>query len=203
MPTPTLSSSQTKQQGGLTIVMALVLVAVMGAASFSLSRNAIRELSMAGTVVQGGKAGASADAGLDWVIIWAQGGVNQSDYTAAGPASGQLTLLQNMKDTLASTTGYPATIISGVGDSAMKINSSTSAPSDQDFDIETRYLGTLPPSRTGGGSSDNSGASGGTKVSGSSGDYLWRMVATGRATPKGSSLTYTAQRELVATLPPF
>ncbi len=203
MTTLSLSPFRTKQQGGLTIVMALVLVAVMGAASFSLSRNAIRELSMAGTVVQGGKAGASADAGLDWVIIWAQGGVNEGQYTAAGPVTGQLTLLKDMKDTLASTTGYPAKVISGVGDTAMKINSSATAPSDQDFDIETRYLGTLPAARTGGGSSDNSGASGGTKVGGASGDYLWRMVATGRATPKGSSLTYSAQRELVATLPPF
>ena len=203
MKTHTLPSLRDSQQGGLTIIMALVLVGVMGAASFSLSRNAIRELSMGGTIIQGGKAGAAADAGLDWVIIWAQGGVNQGEYTAALPTSGELKLLTDMKATLASTTGYPATTILGGSDAAMKLDNGGTALSKQDFDIETRYLGKLPASRTPGGSSDNSAASGDTTGGGgNSTDHIWRMVATGRATPTGAP-TYTAQRELVATIPPF
>ncbi len=193
---------RSRQQGGLTIIMALVLVAVMGAATFSLSRNAIRELSMAGTIIQGNKAAAAADAGLDWVIIWGQGGVKLADFTAAAPAVRELYLLNSMKNTLASTIGYPAVTILAGNDAAMTLNQEGAAKTRQDFDIEYRYLGTLPAGRTGGGTSDNSGASGGTKVGGASGDYFWRFLATGRATPENAQ-TYQSQRELVATLPPF
>lgn len=188
-----------RQQGGLTIIMALVLVAVMGAATFSLSRNAIRELSMAGTVIQGERASAAADAGLDWVIIWGQGGVNNAAFTAAIPGDSPKNLLQGMKDILASSTGYNPLSLPGTSALDMAL---TQANNAQNFDIEVRYLGSLPAGRQGGGSSDNSGASGGTKVGGASGDYLWRVLSTGRATPKDGQ-TYQAQRELVATLPPF
>lgn len=193
------SSFQVRQQGGLTILMALVLVAVMGAATFSLSRNAIRELSMAGTVIQGEKAGASADAGLDWVIIWGQGGVSQTAFDAATPAGRETSLLAGMKSILSSSTGYTPLNLAGSGQTTMSLNQTNTT---QDFDIEVRFLGNLPPSRTGGGSSDNSGAAGGTKVSSSSGDYFWRVLSTGRATPKDGQ-TYQAQREMTATLPVF
>lgn len=200
--TPTAPTSfRTRQQGGLTIIMALVLVGVMGAATFSLSRNAIRELSMAGTIVQGNKAAASADAGLDWVIIWGQGAVNEASFTSATPSAKETALLKMIKDTIASTTGHPPVTLASGGDAAMSLNQVGSAHI-QDFDIEARYLGNLPAGRTGGGSSDNSGASGGTKVGGASGDYFWRFLSTGRATPTGAA-TFQAQRELVATLPPF
>ena len=196
------------QQGGLTILMALVLVGVMGAATFSLSRNAIRELSMAGTVIQGEKAAAAADAGLDWVTIWGQGGVNNAAFTAALPTNNasQTSLLTGIKATLASTTGlYPPVTISGSGVSSMSLyqgNTKTTAVTDQNFDIQVWFLGSLPASRSGGGSSDNSGASGGTKVTSATGDYMWRVVSTGHATPNGGQ-TYQTQREMIATMPPF
>jgi hypothetical protein len=202
MTPDSLSSFRAQQQGGLTIVMALVLVGVLGAATFSLSRNAIRELSMAGTIIQGNKAAAAADAGLDWVIIWGQGAVKLSDFTAASPGTKELYLLGSMKNTIASSTGYPAVTIASANDPAMRLDQGGTARTQQDFDIEYRFLGTLPAGRTGGGSSDNSGASGGTKVGGATGDYFWRFLATGHATPENAQ-TYQAQRELAATLPPF
>lgn len=202
MTPDSLSSFRVRQQGGLTIIMALVLVGVMGAATFSLSRNAIRELSMAGTLIQGNKAAAAADAGLDWVIIWGQGAVNEASFTSATPSSKETALLKMIKDTIASTTGYPAATIIGVGDASMTLDHQGAASTKQDFDIEARFLGTLPAGRTGGGSSDNSGASGGTKVGGATGEYFWRFLSTGRATPTGAA-TFQSQRELVATLPPF
>lgn len=199
----TTASFRTRQQGGLTIIMALVLVGVMGAATFSLSRNAIRELSMAGTLIQGEKAAAAADAGLDWVIIWGQGGVNQAAFVAAGPKASQVYLLAGIKSTLASSTGlYPPIELLGSGVPAMSLNQSTTANTDQNFDIKFWFLGALPMARSGGGSTDNSGASGNTKVSSATGDYFWRVVSTGHATPK-NGLTYQSQREMIATLPPF
>lgn len=196
------TSFRSRQQGGLTIIMALVLVGVMGAATFSLSRNAIRELSMAGTIVQGNKAAAAADAGLDWVIIWGQGAVNEASFNSATPSAKEKAFLKMIKDTIASSTGYPAVTIASGGDASMTLDQVGTAKTRQEFDIEARFLGTLPVGRTGGGSSDNSGASGGTKVGGATGEYFWRFLSTGRATPTGAA-TFQSQRELVATLPPF
>jgi hypothetical protein len=194
-------SFRARQQGGLTILMALVLLAVMGAATFSLSRNALREISMAGTLMQGNKAAAGADAGLDWVIIWGQGGVDEASYKLANPTSQELTLLAKIKSTLSTTPGDPVLFTANL-DPTMTLNQGGSATTRQDFDLEMRFLGALPASQTGGGSSDNSGAAGGTKVGSTSGDYLWRFVSTGHATPQNAQ-TYQAKRELIATLPPF
>ena len=64
--------SDDPQKGGVTILMALVLLVIMSAAAFSLSQNSIRELSIVGTVTHGAKAAAAADSGIDWYVIWAQ-----------------------------------------------------------------------------------------------------------------------------------
>lgn len=58
------------ERGGITIVIALVLIALMSLAAFSLSRNAIRDLATTGSIVQGDKASSAADAGLDWFVVW-------------------------------------------------------------------------------------------------------------------------------------
>jgi len=193
-------SSRTEQQGGLTIVMALVLVGVMGAATFSLSRNAIRELSMAGTIIQGNKAAAAADAGLDWTITWGQGGVKFSDFTAASPAASQIYFLAGLKQSLDPVLGHPILNLSGSGKPAMSMG--TVATTDQNFDLEVRFLGNLAAGRASGGSSNNSGASGDTKVDAAKGDFVWRVLSTGHATPKDAQ-TYQAQRELVVSVPIF
>ena len=58
------------ERGGITIIIALVLIIVMSLAAFSLSRNSIREMASAGSIIQGDKASAAADAGLDWFVVW-------------------------------------------------------------------------------------------------------------------------------------
>jgi hypothetical protein len=58
------------ERGGVTIIIALVLIVLMSLAAFSLSRNSIRELATSGSIIQGGKASAAADAGLDWFVVW-------------------------------------------------------------------------------------------------------------------------------------
>lgn len=201
----TISAFSRKQQGGLTIVMALVLVAVLGAALFSLSRNVVRELSMSGTVVQGEKAAAAADAGLDWVITWGQGHVSDADYNAAGPATGQKLLVDGINSAMSGVnTGLPIQI-SGATDPTMKVNTSATAASDQSFDVELRFLGVgwgNAPIGGVGGSSDNNAASGNKKGgAGSSSPAGWRALVTGRATPKSTTQVYQAQREVVATYP--
>ena len=58
------------EQGGLTIVVALVLVVLMSLAAFGMSRNAIRQLASSGNILQGGKADEASNAGLDWFVVW-------------------------------------------------------------------------------------------------------------------------------------
>lgn len=205
MSTATIAIFNRKQQGGMTIIMALVLVAVLGAATLSLSRNVVRELSMAGTVVQGEKAAAAADAGLDWVITWGQGHVSDADYTAASPTTGQKALVDGINNQmLGINTGAPITIY-GVSDTAMNMNNGGAAVAKQSFGVELRYLGKgwgNAPIVGGGGSSDNSAASNDTKGNLSSiTPKGWRALVTGYATPNSTSQTYQSQREVVATFP--
>lgn len=196
-----LPSFRARQRGGLTIIMALVLVGVLGAATFSLSRSAIRELSMAGTIIQGNKASAAADAGLDWVITWGQGYVSPADFTAAGGGASttQMVFLTALKDNI--NLNYQVKTLNGGSVPSMTLNRGGAANTDQNFDLEVRFLGPLPAGSLGGGSSNNNAASGNTNpMSGAGIDgYAWRILATGHATPKDGQ-TYQAQRELVATV---
>jgi hypothetical protein len=200
-------SPRTSQQGGLTIIMALVLVSVLGAAVFSLSRNVVRELSMGGTVIQGEKAAAAADAGLDWVIIWGQGYANPTQYGLALPSTGQSTLVTGLTSMMmGANTGTPLTVL-GAADPAMTLNNGGAAKTTQTFDVELRYLGNQwgNSSQNGvGGSSNNNSASGGNIGGlGGNGTIGWRILVTGSATPTSSlAQTYQAQRELIATYPP-
>ncbi len=63
-------SLRASERGGITIVISLVLIVLMSLAAFSLSRNSIRELATSGSIIQGSKASAAADAGLDWYVVW-------------------------------------------------------------------------------------------------------------------------------------
>ncbi|HET6329535.1 MAG TPA: pilus assembly PilX N-terminal domain-containing protein [Holophagaceae bacterium] len=65
-----LLQHRASERGGITIVVALVLIVLMSLAAFSLSRNSIREMATTGNVIQGDKASAAADAGLDWFVVW-------------------------------------------------------------------------------------------------------------------------------------
>lgn len=65
-----LHSPHNRERGGITIIVALVLIMLMGLAAFGMARNSIRELASSGSVIQGSKASGAADAGLDWYITW-------------------------------------------------------------------------------------------------------------------------------------
>lgn len=69
-PTPFPPASRASERGGVTIIVALILIVLMGLAAFGMSRNALRELASSGSVIQGSKASGAADAGLDWFVTW-------------------------------------------------------------------------------------------------------------------------------------
>lgn len=59
-----------RERGGITILLALILLSVMTVAAFGLSRNTLREIAITGNESIGRKAFESADSGVDWTITW-------------------------------------------------------------------------------------------------------------------------------------
>ena len=104
------SSRRQAEQGGITIIVALVLIVLMSLAAFSMSRNSIRQLASSGSILQGGKATEASEAGLDWYIVWG-GAENQKAALAGGTGTGNYQLAQALYD----MTHYPG-ITAGVPD---------------------------------------------------------------------------------------
>lgn len=75
------------ERGGITIVIALVLIVLMSLAAFSLSRNSIRQLASSGSILQGGKASEASDAGLDWFVVWTSKENRELAYYSGSPSA--------------------------------------------------------------------------------------------------------------------
>ena len=99
---PSTRHRRPSEQGGITIVVALVLIVLMSLAAFSMSRNSIRQLASSGSILQGGKANEASEAGLDWYIVWG-GAENQQASLAGGAGTGNYQLAQALYD----MTHYP------------------------------------------------------------------------------------------------
>jgi hypothetical protein len=215
---PRLSrASRSSEAGGITILVALVLITVMGAAALGLSRSSIRELAITGTLVHGTKADKAADAGLDWFITW-----SHPDNVLAneGGGSAQGTVAQTivyLKRTDWSAYSYPtgvtvdavnrpwdraALVTSDVASAAtndmvfditdaarVKQHSGTGNAIVQKFDLELRFLG----ERGGGGAGDPSGGTD-PKAKGSM-DLLWQVTSRGSANIPSAGIAFAQQRE--------
>jgi len=215
--------------GGMTIIMALVLLVVMSLAAFSLSRNSIRELATTGHIIQGDKAAEAGDAGLDWFIVWSHPD-NMVSAFANSSALGNIKLAKAMND-LKSPNWYTALSNDGLlanssktWDMAALISSdesqiasndmvfdntnqaavlqaknSAGSPVVQRFDLQVRFLGL----QTNVLNSGSGGASGGTnQAAQGTQDTLWQVISTGyAAVPIGSGnyLRYQQRRELIGS----
>lgn len=63
-------SLQDAQAGGITIIVSLMLLVLITVAAMGMSKNALRELSIAGTSRQGAMARNVADSGIEWSVYW-------------------------------------------------------------------------------------------------------------------------------------
>lgn len=81
-----------RQKGGMAIILALILLSIMGASAFSLTGHSLREIATTGNESTGQKASESADAAIDWVIVWSN---PKSIYDAAGVLRTDGTAVQN------------------------------------------------------------------------------------------------------------
>ncbi len=88
------------ETGGITILVALILLVLLTVAAVGMSRNSFREVVNSGTVRQGAMVRNVADAGIEWSIYWLD---IQNSLAAADTALKMRTLKQTLlqDDTLA------------------------------------------------------------------------------------------------------
>ena len=222
-PTPRIG----RQQGGMTIVMALILLVVMSLAAFSLSRNAIRELTTSGHLIQGDKASESADAGLDWYLVWSLPANTSLAYSTTTSLGNNL-LAKALTDLTAldwhtrlANDGLLLNTSSSMNwDRAALVTSQESQTADNQMVFDNTSTSAVYQAKNSGGSpvvqrfdlqirwlgKDDLTLTG--TASGSNGggtNYLWQVISTGyAAVPMGGGnyLRYQQRRELILTAPP-
>ena len=176
-------------RGGIAILAALMLLVLLFGAGSGTSRNALRELAIAGDAVQGAKAASAAEAGLEWFLAAAR-------EPAPGPSgTGVAVLLQELDagppgQGLAEARLAPpeAALFPASGNSAIQ----------QGFELRIRRLGRIPQAVNGGGGQ----AAGPGQPGAMPMDTLWLVTATGRARLRGGSRQAFRQvREGLATTP--
>jgi hypothetical protein len=210
MPHTPSMSRRSREQGGMTILVALVLLVVMSLAAFSLSRNSIRELTTTGHIIQGDKASEASDAGLDWFMVWSHPDNMTAAFATPG-AIGNLKLAQAMND-LKDPNWHSALDADGLlastaaarnWDMAALITSQESQVASNDMVFDNTDKNAVLQAKNSGGSpviqrfdlqirflgfqpialtGGGGGASGGTnQASLSTQDTLWQVISTGYA----------------------
>ncbi|MDP1830922.1 MAG: hypothetical protein Q8K67_02600 [Geothrix sp.] len=84
--------SGNSQAGGITIIVALMLLVLLTVASVAMSRNSLREIVTSGFSRQGAMARNVADSGIEWSIHWID--LENSKVAPAGTSALQLASLK-------------------------------------------------------------------------------------------------------------
>jgi hypothetical protein len=165
---------RSSERGGITILLALILLSAMTVGALALSQNSLREISITGNETTGRKAFEMADAGLDWVITWGSPNVPlQTEPARKALQDGMRNVLNaiDRQDLASSLVGTKDSTLNTVGDGYISPTNGTSRvyissldgtlasselfPSTANyqqtgsiiqpaFDLEVRYLGDMP-----------------------------------------------------------
>lgn len=213
---------QSSERGGIAILTVFGLLVLATVVAFGLSKTALREMAVTGTVWQAAKASEAAEAGSDWFLIWA----NKTNWPNATSRQRD-TLVQALQqlNTLgtwrASTylVDQSLTDISQRWDRAVQVTSAESDPDSdmvfpnsgigykqatavkQSFDVMFRYLGEPMTSNV---SSSFGNPSGGTASKKGTALNVYQVQTTGKASVDtgGSFMRYQARREVYVTVAP-
>jgi hypothetical protein len=137
------------QAGGITIVVALLMLVLLTVVSLAMARNSLREVVIAGTAREGGLVRNAADSGIEWSVFWMDP-ANTSG--AAGTALGLITLMTTLlqDDSLSGVPYDPVT------QAVYDTSSPPAAPSDLSFSgtsagcaVALTHMGKLPITDTG------------------------------------------------------
>jgi hypothetical protein len=152
------------EAGGITIVVALMLLVLLTVAAVAMSRNSLRDIVTSGFTRQGAMARNVADSGIEWGIYW----IDLDNSTTAGVTALKLDNLANglLGDTTLS--GKPrdvATFVPGVSNPADIYSPGGVPPADlmlptpagvtEGFTLGLTYMGKLPITMMSQGSGTN------------------------------------------------
>lgn len=212
--TSTLHSShvRSREQGGIVIIVALMMLALLAVSAFGFSRTVVRQIGISGNVFQAGRADAAADAGLDWFLAW-EG--DSQKVTPTGTPSGQAkNLIDSINSTYAtgldlgrdlSSTSYPLAWKATVGtpNGLVMQGANVDGSMTQAFDLRLVCLGKDDGGQSGGGETTRGNPSGGTNVKTNTQQlYAWEVTSTGQALLPGDSWRFQSIRSAKVVIRP-
>jgi hypothetical protein len=208
----TLNARSRSQAGGITILVALMLLVFLSLICAGMTRNSFREILTSGTARQASMARSSADSGIEWAMFWiypnnVPDATNASAQLFAGPTGLVNTLLANQ--TLAGhyvqlSNFSPAApvLYTGPGNQTMPADLAVTTPAanvTEGFTLSLMSMGSLPIKNS------SQGTSSGTyrAVAGSNVDPvlpdLWAVRSDGQVTING--VTFQQSREAWISTP--
>lgn len=140
------------QAGGVTILVALMLLVLLTAAAVAMTRNSLREIATAGFGRQGAMARNMADSGLEWSINWmdAQSGAAAASGTSAARLAAlkaalvQQPSLAGIPWSVASSNPAAPSTYSPGGTLAADLQFPSAVGVTQGFTLGLTYMGKLP-----------------------------------------------------------
>jgi hypothetical protein len=117
--------NRTSEQGGLVIILAFILLAIMTVAAVGVSQSSLRDLAMVGNEGTGRKAAEAADSGLDWVVTWSNPDAGSKINAQTDPITGTTNTSYLSKDTLPYGAGVVQTrmadLLAAIGDGTLRV----------------------------------------------------------------------------------
>jgi PilX N-terminal len=188
---PALSNPQT---GGITIVVALMLLVLLTVSGIALSRNSLREVIISGTTRQGTEVRNVADSGIEWACYWLT--PDPTGLTKATPDAAALafaTPVKTLSKELERSGEAMAVAATGV------MTRSESDGATRAFDLSLIRMGKQQLDLTGGAPSTGAGGMS-QAIPPEMLPDIWSVRSTG--TLSISSLTFQHIREGWVTAPP-
>ncbi len=84
-----------QEHGGITIMVALMLLVLLTVTAMSMSKNSLREIMVTGTMRQAVEVKSQADTGLDWSLYWIASGTGVPAPTTGQPGATRFVLLRD------------------------------------------------------------------------------------------------------------
>lgn len=119
------------ERGGMVILLALMLLAIMTIGAVSVSQTSLRDLAITGNEGTGRKAAEVADSGMDWVITWSNPDAGSNIVASTDPVTGANTS-SVVTSTLPGAAGVVQTgmanLIACIGDTALRVSATDPVP---------------------------------------------------------------------------
>ena len=161
------------QAGGISILVALMLLVLLTIATLGMNRNAMRDIVSTGFVRQGAAATSTANSGVEWALYW-MATTNSAGATASAKA---MLATQTMLLVTPTLWGQPRDIITGgayvTGGTLQPDLQWNNGTGVQGYTVGVTYMGHLAPSDT----SQSVGSTGYAPATGTNnqGDNFWAI----------------------------